>query len=230
MRRLFVRSAGKAGLGTTLDRIGSQVIPRRAAVSRRRLTLAPRHSTGNKRATSAGNASEGVNGIGRSAVAGQTSTDGFEAGRGSATRRGAHGQRKRLTHLTRPLLIRQLRLGSGLVLFAYVSSHLIKPFSWPHLPRGDGGDDRFASFRAFWTGILGTILLGGAFAIHFGLALWALWRRRTLHMPGPRRPCGARSASPSLSCSRDTFWRPSLACGSMERVLPISWLFSTSGI
>jgi adenylate cyclase len=79
------------------------------------------------------------------------------------------------------LLIRQLRLGSGLVLFAYVSSHLINHSLG--LISLAAMEATLRLFQAFWTGILGTILLGGAFATHFGLALWALWQRRTLHMP-----------------------------------------------
>ena len=29
----------------------------------------------------------------------------------------------------------------------------------------------------------GTALLYGSFSVHYGLALWALWRRRTLRIP-----------------------------------------------
>jgi len=35
----------------------------------------------------------------------------------------------------------------------------------------------------YWASPLGTFLLYGAFAIHYSLALWALWLRRSLKMP-----------------------------------------------
>ena len=35
----------------------------------------------------------------------------------------------------------------------------------------------------YWASRLGTLLLYGAFAIHYSLALWALWQRRSLRMP-----------------------------------------------
>ena len=35
----------------------------------------------------------------------------------------------------------------------------------------------------FWTSPLPSLALYGAFAVHYSLALWALWQRRSLRMP-----------------------------------------------
>ena len=42
-------------------------------------------------------------------------------------------------------------------------------------------------FLAVWRNALGTTALYGAFATHMGLALWSIYRRRCLRMPGAVR-------------------------------------------
>jgi adenylate cyclase len=78
-------------------------------------------------------------------------------------------------------MIRRLRLGSGLVMLAYVTTHLL-----------NGGlgllsvatmDHALTRIYLFWSNPVGSILLYGSFATHYCLALWALWLRRSLRMP-----------------------------------------------
>jgi adenylate cyclase len=79
-------------------------------------------------------------------------------------------------------VIRRLRLYSGLVMFAYVLTHLVNHSLGLVSLRFM---DDVLSHRLYpvWTSRPGTIALYGAFAIHYALALWALWRRRSLKMP-----------------------------------------------
>jgi adenylate cyclase len=44
-------------------------------------------------------------------------------------------------------------------------------------------DRALTQIYAVWASVPGTVALYGAFSIHYGLALWALWRRRSLRMP-----------------------------------------------
>ncbi|MFO0988962.1 MAG: adenylate/guanylate cyclase domain-containing protein [Alphaproteobacteria bacterium] len=77
-------------------------------------------------------------------------------------------------------MIKRLRLGSGLVLFAYVGLHFLNhALGLVSLPAAEGGRD---VFLFVWRGWIGTVALYGAFAIHIGLALWSIFRRRTLRM------------------------------------------------
>jgi adenylate cyclase len=78
-------------------------------------------------------------------------------------------------------VIRRLRLGSGLVMLAYVTSHLVNHSLG--LVSVQAMDDALVRIYAVWASPLGSAALYGAFAIHYCLALWALWRRRTLRMP-----------------------------------------------
>ena len=77
-------------------------------------------------------------------------------------------------------MIRRLRLGSGLVMLAYVTSHLINHSLG--LVSVRVMDDALVRIYTVWASPLGTTALYGAFAIHYCLALWALWRRRSLRM------------------------------------------------
>jgi adenylate cyclase len=76
---------------------------------------------------------------------------------------------------------RRLRLSSGLVIAAWVLTHF-----YNH-SLGIIALDAMESFRfrnaAFWQHPAGSVALYGAFTLHFGLALWSLYRRRTLRMP-----------------------------------------------
>ena len=75
----------------------------------------------------------------------------------------------------------RLRLASGLVLMAYVCTHLINhTLGIYSLAAMEAGGRVFA---AVWRPVPGTVLLYGAFAVHVVLTLHKLWRRRSLRMP-----------------------------------------------
>jgi adenylate cyclase len=75
---------------------------------------------------------------------------------------------------------RRLRLVCGLVMFIYVAGHLtmhaLGNISWPAMEAATN------VHNFVWHSKVGTALLYGAFAIHFGLALWALYARRSFRM------------------------------------------------
>jgi adenylate cyclase len=79
-----------------------------------------------------------------------------------------------------PSIARRLRLASGLVLFSYVFLHFLNH------SLGNIGYEAMewgAQYaEMIWRGPVGGPLLYGAFAIHFALALWALYIRRHLRM------------------------------------------------
>jgi adenylate cyclase len=74
-----------------------------------------------------------------------------------------------------------LRLASGLILTAFLATHLLNHalglVSLSAMQKGS------AIFALLWRTPPGTLLLYGAFFTHFGLVLAALYRRRTLRMP-----------------------------------------------
>ncbi len=78
-------------------------------------------------------------------------------------------------------MIRQLRLTSGLILLSYVVTHFL------NLALGlvsiEVMDQVLLRVYRFWANPSGSLLLYGAFAVHYALALWALWSRRTLRLP-----------------------------------------------
>ena len=76
---------------------------------------------------------------------------------------------------------RNLRLASGLTLFAYATLHLVNHAIGLHSLAAAEAALRVA-VRA-WTSAPGTVPLYGAAAIHVGLAFLALYERRTLRMP-----------------------------------------------
>jgi adenylate cyclase len=77
-------------------------------------------------------------------------------------------------------MLKRLRLGTGLVLFAYVTTHFLNhALGLISLPAAEGGRD---VFLFVWRGWLGTIVLYASFAVHIGLAFWAIYSRRTLRM------------------------------------------------
>jgi len=77
--------------------------------------------------------------------------------------------------------LQRLRLGAGLVLFVFVTTHLLNHalgnISLDAMEWGRKG------FLALWRNPVGTILLYGALIVHAALVAWALARRRTLRMP-----------------------------------------------
>ena len=75
---------------------------------------------------------------------------------------------------------RNLRLASGLVLFTYVTLHLIcHAFGLISLDAAEAG---LRATVRLWHSGPGTVLLYGAAALHIGLALFAIYDRRTLRM------------------------------------------------
>src|SRR5262245_21163789 len=78
-------------------------------------------------------------------------------------------------------VIRRVRLVSGLVMVAYVTTHLVNHSLG--LVSVQVMDRALHEIYQYWSSRLGGILLYGAFAVHYGLALWALWLRRSLKMP-----------------------------------------------
>jgi adenylate cyclase len=78
-------------------------------------------------------------------------------------------------------VIRRFRLASGLVMLAYVTTHFVNHSLG--LVSVQSMDAALRFIYQYWASPLGTLLLYGAFAIHYSLALWALWLRRSLKMP-----------------------------------------------
>ncbi|MDQ7972401.1 MAG: adenylate/guanylate cyclase domain-containing protein [Rhodocyclaceae bacterium] len=76
---------------------------------------------------------------------------------------------------------RNLRWGSGLVLMAYVGLHLLNHAVG--LVSLAAAEAVLAVARAVWHSLPGTVLLYGAASVHIGMAVAALWERRTLRMP-----------------------------------------------
>ena len=77
-------------------------------------------------------------------------------------------------------MIHRLRLITGLVLFAYVAVHLLD-LSLVVVSIG-AADAMLEAIYPILTSLPVTALLLDAALIHFALALWALWRRRTLRL------------------------------------------------
>jgi len=76
---------------------------------------------------------------------------------------------------------RHWRLGSGLVLLSYISMHLLNhALGLVSLTLAEAG--LRWSIR-LWQSVPGTVLLYGAFAIHFSLALTTLYQRRHWRLP-----------------------------------------------
>jgi adenylate cyclase len=75
---------------------------------------------------------------------------------------------------------RDLRLGSGLVLFSYVALHLVNhALGLVSLTAAEAG---LRIALKLWQSLPGTALLYGAAALHFVLAMLAIYERRTLRM------------------------------------------------
>lgn len=79
------------------------------------------------------------------------------------------------------LLRRQLRMASGLILFSYIGAHLINhALGLISLGAAEAG---MSIAVEVWYSVPGTILLYGAFIIHFMMALYAVYERRTFRLP-----------------------------------------------
>ncbi len=77
-------------------------------------------------------------------------------------------------------MVRRLRMASGLVLFAYVVMHLVNHSLG--IVSITAMEAMLGWMRALWTSIPGTVAIYGAFLIHFALAFYALYERRTLKL------------------------------------------------
>ena len=78
-------------------------------------------------------------------------------------------------------VIQRLRLGSGLVMLSYVTTHFLNHSLG--LISVDVMDRVLERIYKFWGSPPGGVILYGAFATHYCLALFALWLRRSLKMP-----------------------------------------------
>src|SRR5207245_10108821 len=77
-------------------------------------------------------------------------------------------------------VIRRLRLASGLVMLAYVTTHFVNHSLG--LISVQAMDRALVEIYKYWASPLGGVLLYGAVATHYCLALWPLWLRRSLKM------------------------------------------------
>jgi adenylate cyclase len=79
-------------------------------------------------------------------------------------------------------MIRRLRLASGLVMLSYVTMHLLNHavglISLAAMER------TLRWVMMLWTQWPMQVLLYGGFGVHYALALWALWQRRSLRLRG----------------------------------------------
>jgi adenylate cyclase len=76
---------------------------------------------------------------------------------------------------------RSLRLASGLVLFFYITAHLVNhSLGLVSLDTAEAG---LAIAIEAWSSWPGTVLLYGAAGVHFLLALWSVYERRTFRLP-----------------------------------------------
>lgn len=81
----------------------------------------------------------------------------------------------------RSRVLARIRLFTGLVLFFYVLTHLLNhSLGLISLRAMERGSD---IFTLAWRNPLGTLLLYGSLLIHLGLALYSVYRRRSLRMP-----------------------------------------------
>ncbi|MFO1280964.1 MAG: 2Fe-2S iron-sulfur cluster-binding protein [Burkholderiales bacterium] len=81
----------------------------------------------------------------------------------------------------RTLSRRDLRLASGLVLYAYIAAHLgVHALALWSI---DVAETALAAMVRWWHSAPGSALFYGAAAVHVSLALWSVWQRRTLRMP-----------------------------------------------
>ena len=77
-------------------------------------------------------------------------------------------------------MVRRLRMASGLVLFAYVVTHLTNHCLG--IVSIGAMEAMLGWVRPVWTSIPGTLAIYGAFLVHLALAFYALWERRTLKL------------------------------------------------
>src|ERR1700758_1819727 len=78
------------------------------------------------------------------------------------------------------LMIARLRLISGLVMLAYATMHLLNHAVG--LISLEAMEDVLWYIFRVWSNRPAQSLLYGSFLMHYGLALWALWQRRSLQL------------------------------------------------
>jgi len=89
----------------------------------------------------------------------------------------AHSMSQQYAHAA---WLRRVRLWSGMVLFAYLTTHLANhALGLVSFTALEAGRDWFL---LLWRNPLGTVVLYGALASHLVLALWSLYQRRRLRM------------------------------------------------
>lgn len=148
-------------------------------------------------------------------------------------------------------MLDRLRLASGLVLFAYVLSHLANhALGIVSLRTMDLG---LAVFQAVWSNMASLILLYAALAVHFGIALWSIWRRNSLrlrnwewaqlglglaiplllaeHVLATRGAATAFSTVPDYRLVMFVYWVDSPLKGAMQALLLlVAWLHGCLGL
>src|SRR5258707_1981810 len=92
----------------------------------------------------------------------------------------ARGLVSRRLPLADALMIRRLRLLSGLVMLAYVAMHLLNHAVG--LVSLEAMEDVLWYIFRIWLNRPAQALLYGGFLVHYTLALWALWQRRSLRL------------------------------------------------
>jgi len=149
------------------------------------------------------------------------------------------------------LVLRRLRSASGLVLFAYVLTHLLNhSLGLVALAAQEKGLDWFG---AFWGSPPATLALYGAALTHITLAFVRLYQRRSLRMPGwegaqlllglaippllIEHVLATRVASALLGLDSDYFyvelvlWRLSPLLGVIQvTVLLVAWIHGCIGL
>src|SRR6476620_7372296 len=86
-----------------------------------------------------------------------------------------------LSELVSSSVRRTLRMTSGLILFIYIGAHLTNhALGLISLDTAERGMEIAVEV---WYSVPGTLLLYGAAATHFVLALWAVYERRTFRLP-----------------------------------------------
>lgn len=93
---------------------------------------------------------------------------------------GVAGMNSLFAALHDQMTFRRVRLVCGLIMFAYLAGHLtmhaLGNISWQAMEAGARVHD------FIWQSAVGATVLYGAFTFHFGLALWALYDRRSFRM------------------------------------------------
>src|SRR5712692_7778454 len=91
------------------------------------------------------------------------------------------GSKNLFSQLGLSSLRRNLRMASGLVLFTYITAHLVNHALG--LISLDAAEKGLEFAVEVWYSLPGTVLLYGAAATHFLLALWSVYERRTFRLP-----------------------------------------------